>query len=137
MVIPVQLKPALQGVYPSHIVTASKEGIPNIASLSQVWYVDERHVALSHQFFRKTLVNVSENPYAVVKVLEPESFIYWELVVKFSHIVTEGPIFLQMKLKLDAIASLLKQSVHFELKSAHIYSVISCRECLEDWEESS
>ncbi len=64
--LPDEIKPALQGVIPSAIITASSQGVPNATFLSQVYYVDESHVALTHQFFNKTHRNIRENPYAMV-----------------------------------------------------------------------
>jgi Pyridoxamine 5'-phosphate oxidase len=60
-ILPDEIKPAMQGVIPSHVVTCSRDGIPNASVISQVYYVDADHVALSHQFFNKTTRNVREN----------------------------------------------------------------------------
>ncbi|MFC5469308.1 pyridoxamine 5'-phosphate oxidase family protein [Cohnella suwonensis] len=132
--IPERIKPALQGVFPAHIVTCSMEGMPNIASLSQVWYVDETHIALSHQFFNKTSKNLRENPLAFVKVLDPDSFMYWDLEVVYLRTETEGSIFQEMTVKLEAIATLMGFEGVFHLKGADIYRVVSVNECMEDWE---
>ena len=43
--------PALQGMFPSWITTCSAAGEPNTSVISQIWYVDADHVALSNQFF--------------------------------------------------------------------------------------
>lgn len=45
--------PALQGMFPSWITTCSAAGEPNTSVISQIWYVDENHVALSNQFFQQ------------------------------------------------------------------------------------
>ena len=52
--------PALQGMFPSWITSCSSDGEPNTTVISQIWYVDEKHVALSFQFFNKTKKNISE-----------------------------------------------------------------------------
>jgi predicted pyridoxine 5'-phosphate oxidase superfamily flavin-nucleotide-binding protein len=64
--LPDEIKPAMQGVIPSHVVTSARDGTPNANAISQVYYVDADHVALSHQFFNKTKRNIAENPYALV-----------------------------------------------------------------------
>lgn len=133
MMLPQRIKPALEGVFPSHIVTASKDGTPNITSISQVWYVDERHVALSFQFFNKTYSNIQENPYVFAKVFDPVSCMYWELELKYIRSEEEGYIYEQMALKLAAISSLVGMEDIFQLKAADIYEVLSVHECTEDW----
>ncbi len=40
-----------RGFCPSIIVTWALDGTPNATIISQVYYVDDTHVALSHQFF--------------------------------------------------------------------------------------
>ena len=55
--------PALQGMFPSWVTTCSASGEPNTTVISQVWYVDEEHVALSFQFFNKTKKNIEEKSY--------------------------------------------------------------------------
>ena len=52
-------QPCLQGMFPSWITTCSADGEPNTTVISQIWYVDDEHVALSHQFFNKTKKNIS------------------------------------------------------------------------------
>ena len=46
-----ELMPALQGIVPAWVVTTSAENVPNCTCVSQVYPVDENHVALSNQFF--------------------------------------------------------------------------------------
>ncbi|MBI2527085.1 MAG: hypothetical protein HYY95_06715 [Candidatus Rokubacteria bacterium] len=50
--LPEEIKSAMQGVIPSHVVTCAGDGTPNATAISQVYYVDADHVALSHQFFK-------------------------------------------------------------------------------------
>ena len=46
------LRECLEGIIPGHIVTCDPAGMPNVAFLSQVEFVDNEHVALSYQFFQ-------------------------------------------------------------------------------------
>ena len=67
------LASCFQGLIPATLFTCSRAGIPNAAFLSHVDYVDPEHVALSFQFFNKSKANVSENPHAMVRVIDPDA----------------------------------------------------------------
>jgi hypothetical protein len=123
-ILPDEIKPAMQGVFPAHVVTCSGDGIPNASSISQVYYVDADHVALSHQFFNKTTRNVRENPRALVWVVNPEAFETWDLEVEYDHSETEGPIFEVMDMQIEAIASMVGLKGIFKLRAADVYRVI-------------
>lgn len=129
--LPDAIRPAMQGVVPSVLVTCSLDGIPNVAFVSQVWYVDSEHVALSFQFFNKTIRNIRENPRAVVRVLDPETLVQWELELTYLRTETEGQVFDEMEIKLEAIASMTGMSGVFHLKGADLYRVRSVRMCDE------
>ena len=59
--------PSLQGMFPSWITSCSKDGEPNTTVISQIWYVDEKHVALSFQFFNKTkIISESKRSYCIM-----------------------------------------------------------------------
>jgi hypothetical protein len=124
-VLPDEIKPAMQGVIPSHLVTCSRDGEPNASVLSQVYYVDPDHVALSHQFFNKTTRNVRENPRAVACVTHPETFETWDLELEYDHSETEGPIFEVMDMQIEAIASMTGMKGIFKLRAADVYRVVS------------
>ena len=126
-ILPDEIKPAMQGVFPSHVVTCSRDGIPNASSISQVYYVDADHVALSHQFFNKTTRNVRENPRALVWVVNPETFETWDLEVEYDHSETEGPVFEALDMQIEAIASIVGLKGIFKLRAADIYRVTSAR----------
>jgi len=114
---------ALQGSVPSCIITCSKAGIPNATYISQVYYVDDNHVAISHQFFNKTIKNIEDNPHACVNVVDPEDFSMWRLALDLSHSETEGDTFDQMSIQLEAIASMTGMEDIFKLKSSVIFEV--------------
>jgi hypothetical protein len=119
------MKGAMQGVFPAHVVTCSREGIPNASALSQVYWVDAEHVALSHQFFNKTVQNVRENPRALVWLINPETFDEWDLELEFDHAETSGPLFDALDMQIEAIASIVGLKGIFKLKSADVYRVLS------------
>lgn len=124
-ILPDEIKAAMQGVIPSHVVTCSRDGIPNATAISQVYYVDPDHVALSHQFFSKTIRNVRENPLACVTVISPQTFVTWDLEVEFDHAETSGPIFDAMDMQIEAIASMVGLKGVFKLRAADVYRVVS------------
>ena len=123
--LPDEIKPALQGVIPSHVVTCSREGTPNASVISQVYYVDGDHVALSHQFFNKTNRNVLENPRASVWLISPETYDGWELELEFDRSETSGPVFDAMDMQIEAIASMVGMKGIFKLRAADIFRVKS------------
>jgi uncharacterized protein len=124
-ILPEEIKPAMQGVLPSHLVTCALDGAPNATVISQVYYVDPDHVALSHQFFSKTTKNIRENPRALVSVFNPENCDSWDLEIEYDHSETSGPVFDTMDMQLEAIASMTGMTGIFKLKAADIYRVIS------------
>ena len=125
--LPEEIKPAMQGVIPSHVVTCARDGTPNATAISQVYYVDADHVALSHQFFNKTVRNVRENPRAAVWLISPVTFDSWDLEVEFERSETSGPVFETMDMQIEAIASATGMTGIFKLKAADIYRVDSVR----------
>ncbi|MBI2059526.1 MAG: pyridoxamine 5'-phosphate oxidase family protein [Nitrospirae bacterium] len=130
--LPDEIKPAMQGVIPAHLVTCSLEGIPNTTVVSQVYYVDPDHVALSFQFFSKTSRNIRENPHAYVWIADPNTAETWDLEIQFERSETEGQLFDTMDMQLEAIASMTGMSGVFKLKAADIYRVLSVRKNIEE-----
>lgn len=124
-ILPDEIKAAMQGVIPSHVVTCSHDGTPNASAISQVYYVDADHVALSHQFFNKTKRNLEENPRAMAWVISPETFEAWDLDLEFVRSDTSGPIFDIMEMQLEAIASMVGMKGIFKLQAADVFRVIA------------
>lgn len=127
-----EMKGAMQGIVPSMIVTASRDGIPNINYVSQVYYVDDQHVAISHQFFNKSVRNFHDNPHACTCIVHPESGQTWRLHMVFSHSETEGNLFESMRAQLEGIASMMGLEDVFNLKAAEIFDVTSVEKLLMD-----
>ena len=126
------LRECFQGIVPSMIATASRDGEPNVTYLSQVYYVREGWVALSCQFFNKTQRNVRENPHATVVVNHPVTFEAWRLRLRYDHAETEGPLFDTMATRIQVIASHTGMAGVFKLRSADLYEVLAV-EKLEGW----
>ena len=123
--LPDDIRPALDNGIPAVMVTCSAAGVPNVTVISQVYYVDERHVALSFQFFNKTIRNVRENPRAFVCVNDVIRRAQWLLQLEFQRTETEGPVFDAMEMQIEAIASATGMSGIFKLRGADIYRVLS------------
>lgn len=84
-----------------------------------------RHVALSFQFFNKSKANISENPHAVVQVIDPDTSQGWQLRLRYVRSETAGPVFERMALRIEAIASYSGLKGIFRLLAADIYEVLS------------
>lgn len=121
--LPDEIKSAMQGVVPSVIVSCALDGTPNTTVISQVYYVDTNHVALSHQFFNKTYRNVRENPQVSATVVCPDTMRSWKLYLMFDHSEKEGPVFDEMDMQIEAIASMTGMTGIFKLLAADIYEV--------------
>jgi hypothetical protein len=123
--LPTEIRAALDSGLPALMVTCSADGTPNATVISKVYYVDDAHVALSFQFFNKTIRNVRENPRAWAGVTDHVGQTDWALNLEFERSETEGPIFDAMDMQIEAIASATGMSGIFKLRAADIYRVLS------------
>ena len=114
-----------QGVIPSMIATADRSGMPNATYVSQVFLVDEEHVALSCQFFNKTRRNLDENPRACAEVYDPVTMQSYRLRLGFLRSEKSGPLFDTMALRIQAIASHTGMAGVFRLIAADVFEVDS------------
>ncbi|SFC15456.1 Pyridoxamine 5'-phosphate oxidase [Polaromonas sp. OV174] len=117
------IRPCLEGAIPAIMATCATDGTPNVAYISQVFYVAESQVALSFQFFNKTRQNILANPYAAVLVLHPVTAAFFRLHLRYLRTETEGPVFEGMKAQLAGIASHSGMAAVFKLQGADIYAV--------------
>jgi adenylate cyclase len=113
-----------QGVIPSLIASADATGLPNVTYVSQVYLMDDRHVALSQQFFNKTRRNLEENPHATAEIYDPVTMQAYRLRLKFLRSEKSGPLFDTMKLRIQAIASHTGMDGVFRLIAADIFEVL-------------
>ena len=123
--LPGEIRPVLDNGVPALMVTCSSDGTPNATVISQVYYVDETHAALSFQFFSKTIKNIRENPRAWVGISDLAAHADWALELEYVRSETEGPIFDAMDMQIEAIASATGMSGIFKLRAADIYRVLS------------
>ena len=123
--LPDEIKSVMENGLPAIVITCSADGIPNATIISQVYYVDKTHIALSFQFFNKTIRNVRENPHACVALNDVLSNIRWILDAQYDHSETEGAIFEAMDMQIEAIASATGMAGIFKLRAADIYRVKS------------
>ena len=123
--LPNEIRAVMDNGIPAVVVTCSVDGIPNATIISHVHYVDEWHVALSFQFFNKTIRNVRENPYACVSLNDITGNTQWMLDVQYDHSEAEGPIFDEMDMRIEAIASASGMAGIFKLRAADVYRVKS------------
>lgn len=93
------------GVIPGAIATADSSGIPNITPVSQVYYLDDHHVAVPRLHSDKTSRNLDQTGAASIELYDPLSFQAYRLQVKLVTTETEGELFERMSTRIDAIAS--------------------------------
>jgi predicted pyridoxine 5'-phosphate oxidase superfamily flavin-nucleotide-binding protein len=120
-----EIASCFEGIVPAEIATASADGMPNVTHLSRVHMVDDEHVALSNQFFSKTVRNLAENPRACVTVIDPLTYDSYKMILQYERTERRGPLFDRMRRDIDAIAALTGMQDVFKLRSADVYRVVS------------
>ncbi len=111
------------GVIPPMLATCSADGEPNITHLSQLFPVDDTHIAASNQFFGKTIENLATNPLAAVLVTDSQTLITYRFSLRYERTETEGDLFDRMRHSLDAVAALMNRTDLFRLRGADVYEV--------------
>jgi adenylate cyclase len=120
------IEECFQGVVPSVIGTCSATGVPNVTEISIVHRLDDEYVALSRQFFNKTIANLLVNPRACVELIEPQTGRQFQLDLLYERTETEGPTFQKMSARLEAVAAQEGMSKVFRLAAADVCKVLSC-----------
>jgi adenylate cyclase len=131
-----ELRPSLEGVWPAVIASADARGEPNITYLSKVFYVDEDHVALSNQFFSKTVANVRVNPRAEITLMEPSTLRHVRLDVEYENSLDRGELFERASAEIDAVASLMHAEKVFKLRALDVYRFLSAYVVPSDIDEA-
>jgi predicted pyridoxine 5'-phosphate oxidase superfamily flavin-nucleotide-binding protein len=114
-----------EGAIPAVIATASAGGEANVTHLSKVHLVDDDHVALSNQFFSKTVRNLAENPHACVLVIDPDTYDEYRLELRYERTEKRGPVFDRLHRDVEAVAALTGMQGVFKLRSADVYRVVA------------
>lgn len=121
------IRDSFEGVIPSVIATTDADGVPNISYLSHVHYVDERHVALSNQFFSKTAANVRDRGLATLMVVDGRTGQQHMLDLRFQSSTTEGEFFERAAAHLAVMSLSRGMADVMRLRSLEIYEVLACR----------
>jgi adenylate cyclase len=129
------MRPCLEGVLPAIVATCDAAGEPNITYLSKVFYIDADHVALSNQFFTKTVANVRQNPRAEVTLLEPGTVRHYRFELEYEHSLSSGERFERASAEIDAVASLMGKEDVFHLRALDVYRVLSIYRVPSDLDE--
>lgn len=118
------IRECLEGIIPGQIATCDAEGMPNLAYLSQVEFVDNQHVALSYQFFNRTRQNILAASPVCLLLTSHLTGAQYRLNLRYLRTETAGPLFEQMKAKLAGIASHTGMSGVFRLLGSDLYRIL-------------
>jgi hypothetical protein len=118
------LRLCYEGAVPAVIATASGAGVPNVTYLSRVRYVDDEHVALSNQFFSKTVRNLAENPQASMLLIDPTTYEEFRLTLVFERTLKKGPVFQKLREDVDEAAAHHGMQDVFKLRAADLFRVL-------------
>jgi adenylate cyclase len=117
-----------EGIVPSVVVTAARDGTPNVSYISHVFYIDEDHVALSNQFMSKMVRNVMENPRLQVTVVNAVNGVQLVLDLLYLRSEPSGPLFDTLATLVTAVAAHHGMDHVMRLRSADIYRVLAIEE---------
>ncbi|WP_218031452.1 LuxR C-terminal-related transcriptional regulator [Paenibacillus kobensis] len=132
MMLPIELMSLFEGAWPACLVTSSVEGIPNIANLTRVWCTETRHVAIANQLLNKSFRNLEENPLALLKIVNPQDLIHWEISVRYIRSDYEGTLFEQIRQDIETVSWVAGVPLPAQLRSAVVFEVVSVRQCVEE-----
>ncbi len=114
------LRASLEGVFPAIIATVAEDGTPNVTYLSKVWALDDEHVALSNQFFSKTIANIAKNPQIQLILMEPQDMRHYRVAVRYVRSEYSGEHFDRMSAEIDSLASMFGMQDVFRLRALDV-----------------
>lgn len=123
VIIPSDVRSAMEGVIPAVVATSSSDGVPNITFISRLYKIDEAHVGLSYQFMNKTWRNLTENTACTAFITFADTMAMWKLKLQFVQEVKEGPVFEEMEMQLMALAT--PHHIDFSLHAALICRIVA------------
>jgi adenylate cyclase len=126
------IEACFEGLVPATIGSVSEDGVPNVTWLSIVQKIDDHHVGLSRQFFRKTKANFLSNQRMQVLMIHPDTGRQYRLNIQYAGTETEGPKFEWMRTQLEAIASQEGMTKVFRLAGIDVCRVLSTEEVPTD-----
>lgn len=117
------LDACFEGVVPAVIATLSAEGVPNISYLSHVARVDDRHIALSNQFFGKTAGNLAAVPRAAILLVDGRSGQQYRAETLFVRSESEGPLFDRVAAQIAATSAQVGMASVMHLRAVDVFLV--------------
>lgn len=117
------LDACFEGVVPAVIATLSADGVPNISYLSHVARVDDRHIALSNQFFGKTAANLQAVPRATILLVDGRSGHQYRAETLFVRSETRGAVFDHVAAQLAATSAQVGMADVAQLRAVDIFLV--------------
>lgn len=112
-----------EGVIPSIIATAAADGTPNVSYLSHVLRADDHHVALSNQFFGKTMANLKANPQAAILLVDARTAQQFRIDALYAETVETGVIFDRIAAQLAATSAQVGLHGVMRLRAVDIFRV--------------
>jgi adenylate cyclase len=120
-----QLSRCFEAVLPGMMTTCSRDGTPNLIAVSYVHRIDDTHVAISRQFFKKTHQNLLDNPQAQIAVMDPMTIETYRLDLKYLREEPSGPLFDILRARVDAVASQTGMAGVFRVAAAVVFEVLA------------